>query len=118
MTLLQRAAELERGLAFTFSGGPGHGQQGVGDFGHCADHDYWLFGQASLDDGSNAVDGLRVFYGSATKLHHDHRRSVLGGIVKPGCRAEQAASGAMRARSFAPPEERLGSEPALSLPKG
>ncbi len=40
--LLKRAAEFERGLALSGSGGARHGKQRVGDFGHGADHKVWL----------------------------------------------------------------------------
>ena len=81
VAFLQRAAEFERGLAFACAGGARHGQQGVGDFGHGADHDDRLLWQASLNDGGDAVDGLGVFDGSAAELHDDHRQGFLGKVT-------------------------------------
>ena len=76
VALLQRAAEFERGLALACAGGPGHGQQRVGDLGHGADHDHRLLRQAAFDDGGDAVDGLGVFDGGAAEFHDDHRAGL------------------------------------------
>ena len=83
VALLQRAAELERGLALAGAGGLGHGQQRVGDLGHGADHDDGLLRQASFDDGGDAVDGFGVFDGSAAEFHDDHRRDFLAKVTVP-----------------------------------
>ena len=72
MALLQRAAEFEGGLAFSFAGGTSHGQQRVGDLSHGTDHDHGLLVEASLDDRSDAVDGFGVFDGGAAEFHDDH----------------------------------------------
>ena len=76
VALLQRAAEFEGGLALAGSGGFGHGQQRVGDFGHGADDDDGLLREAAFDDGGDAVDGFGVFDGSAAELHDDHGRNL------------------------------------------
>ena len=77
VAFLKRAAELERGLALSGSGGACHGEQCVGHLGHGADHDHGSLRQSPLHDGSNAVDGPRVSDRSAAELHHDHRRDFL-----------------------------------------
>ena len=73
VALLQRAAELECGLAFAFSGGASHGQQRVGDLGHGADHDDRLLRKTAFHDRCDAFDRFGVFHRSATKLHDNHR---------------------------------------------
>ena len=100
VALLQRAAEFERGLALAFSGGAGHGQQRVGDFGHGADHDDGLLRQAAFDDGGDAVDGLGVFDGGAAEFHDDHRLRA--------CWVRRRVLGAAGEIACAPPEGRLG----------
>src|ERR1017187_3407931 len=77
VTFLERAAEFEGGLALAGAGGLRHGQQGVGDLSHGADHDDGFLRQASLRDRGDAVDGLGVFDGSAAELHDDHGRDFL-----------------------------------------
>ncbi len=101
VALLQGAAEFEGGLALAGAGGFGHRQQGVGHFGHGADDDYGFLREAALDDGSDAVDGLGVFDGSAAELHDDHGRNLSTD--------RKVRAHFLRARSFAPPGKRLRS---------
>ena len=72
VALLQRAAELQRGLAIAGPGGACHRQQLVGHLGHGADHDHRLLLQASFDDCACALDRLGVLHRGAAELHDDH----------------------------------------------
>jgi hypothetical protein len=101
MALLQGAAEFEGGLAFSRSGGFGHGQQSVGHFGHGADDDYRFLREAAFDDRGDAVDGFGVFDGSSAELHDDHGRNLSTD--------RKVRAHFLRARSFAPPGKRLRS---------
>jgi len=68
----QGTSHFERGLAIAAPGRFTHGQQGIGNLRHRADHDHRPIRQPPLDDLRHAVNRFRVLHGSPAELHHNH----------------------------------------------
>jgi hypothetical protein len=72
MAFTRRAAKVQSFGAIPGFSGRGHGEKLISDFGQRAYNHHGVFRQAIADDLRNAVNRLRVLYGSAAEFHHDH----------------------------------------------